>query len=485
MTNAPHTPGKTMLWLCIDFPNLPLEIYGNDPSVTTPVAVVHREQARAWVHRCNPAAGQLGIRAGMTVATAQSLSRHLLLKERQPEQEQQALERLAGWAGIFSSHVALRAPTALVLEIGSSLKLFSGLAGLKERLQHEMRELGYTSRYSLGQTPFAAQHLAQSGVHCWQQDSRVLHGSLAALPIECLQGFPAAVRGLHGVGLRTIGELLDLPMGGIGKRWGKEFLTFLSDLVQDRPAQLTFHAPPPQFCHEVEFAAEVTHQQMLLFPVRRLLTELAAWLNTRHLQCTHFTLRLFHRLQGATVIPVHLSAPGHSAEVFLSLLRLRLEQLHMQAPALAVELQADQVIELAAGNRDLFQRTSTRRHDLVDQLNARLGAGSATGLEQVSEHRPEKAWCNVPAGKAHSSASNLTRPTWLLPEPRPMGTRQGLPWSGTQMEILDGPERIEAGWWNHQPVHRDYYVARRNDGMRLWLYREIPTGNWYCHGFFG
>ncbi len=474
-----------MVWLCIDFPDLALETYGDAPGSRTPIVVIRREQSRAWVHRCNPAAVQRGIRAGMTVATAQSLSHDLVLKDRQPEAEQKTLARLAAWAGMFSSHVAIQAPTALVLEIGSSLKLFGGLDGLKARLNRELAALGYSTRYSLGQTPLAARHLAQSGVHCWRQESRVLQASLAALPLECLQGFPAAVRGLHGVGLRTIGELLDLPMSSLGKRWGRDFLECLTDLVQERPARLCFHEPPPQFHAEVEFAAEVTSQQMLLFPLRRLVTELSAWLQARHLQCQRFTLRLFHRLQGATVIPVQLSAPGHRGDIFLSLARLKLEQSRLQAPALAIDLQADELTGLAAGSQDLFQRTGTRRHDLVDQLNARLGNNAATGIEVVSEHRPERAWRPVTPGRAGKVACEQVRPAWLLPEPQPLALRNGQPWSGAPMELLDGPERIEAGWWNHQPVHRDYYVARRNDGMRLWLYREIPTGDWYCHGYFG
>ncbi len=474
-----------MVWLCIDFPDLALETYGDTACSQTPVVVVRREQARAWVYRCNPAAAQRGIRAGMTIATAQSLAHELILKDQDPDTEQRTLARLAGWAGMFSSHVAIQRPTALVLEVGSSLKLFGGLDGLKQRLEQELAALGYSTRHSLGLTPLAARHLAQSGTHCWRLEHHILQATLAALPLACLQGFPAAVRGLHGVGLRTLGELLDLPMGSLGKRWGREFLECLTDLTQERPARLHFHEPPPQFQANVEFAAEVTSQQMLLFPLRRLITELSGWLQTRHLQCQRFTVRLFHRMQGATVIPVQLSAPGHRADVFLSIARLKLEQSRMQAPALAIDLQAEQVSSLTADSQDLFQRTTTQRHDLVDQLNARLGNGAVTGIEVVSEHRPEQAWRPAAPGRAGQASCEQVRPIWLLASPQPLALRDGLPWSGTAMELLDGPERIEAGWWNHQPVHRDYYVARRNDDMRLWLFREIPTGDWYCHGYFG
>ncbi len=43
----------------------------------------------------------------------------------------------------------------------------------------------------------------------------------------------------------------------------------------------------------------------------------------------------------------------------------------------------------------------------------------------------------------------MPRPVWLLDEPLPL----------PKPEILQGPERIESGWWDGKGVARDYYVA--------------------------
>jgi protein ImuB len=50
------------------------------------------------------------------------------------------------------------------------------------------------------------------------------------------------------------------------------------------------------------------------------------------------------------------------------------------------------------------------------------------------------------------------------------------------LELLAGPERIEAGWWDGDDARRDYFVARLPDSCMAWVYRE--AGSWLLHGFF-
>jgi protein ImuB len=58
------------------------------------------------------------------------------------------------------------------------------------------------------------------------------------------------------------------------------------------------------------------------------------------------------------------------------------------------------------------------------------------------------------------------------------------------LTMLDGPERIEAGWWDDALAARDYFIAKNDGQMLLWIYRERPTlgedvPGWFLHGFFG
>lgn len=473
-----------MLWLCFYFPRIAMEVYGDAEQLEQSVAIIEYRRGKAWIYQCNPKAEQLGIRPGMSLATANCLAADLMTRDRSPEKEQRAMQKLAAWCGQFSSHVAIREPAAIVLEVGSCLKLFHGLPGLRQRIQDELSELHYSARYALGPTALAAQHLAHFKVHCWTTDRKKLHQALADLRIDQLLGQDKASRGLKAVGIHTIGELLEMPMASLGKRWGKDFLKFLRALVHDHPAQFDCYEAPSEFFSEVEFASELTGQQMLLFPLRRLLTELSAWLRSRHLQCESLKIRLFHRLQGPSDVFICMSGPCHDAETFLSLARLKLERTRLVAPVLSMQLEAGRISELENNNTDLFRRNTSQRHDLIDRLSAKLGNASVFGISQVEDHRPEFGWKLCKPGEKSSNSTDLYRPTWLYSRPEAIETRGENLWLSGALELLGTPERIEAGWWSHVPASRDYYLARKNDGTRLWVFRDLQNGRWFCHGIF-
>jgi protein ImuB len=80
----------------------------------------------------------------------------------------------------------------------------------------------------------------------------------------------------------------------------------------------------------------------------------------------------------------------------------------------------------------------------------------------------------------------VPRPLWLLPAPRLLHQRRGLPrWHGA-LHLEGEPERIETGWWDGREVARDYYTARDGRGRRLWLFRERESPHrWFLHGVYG
>ncbi len=129
------------------------------------------------------------------------------------------------------------------------------------------------------------------------------------------------------------------------------------------------------------------------------------------------------------------------------------------------------------------------------------------GICSMPEHRPEAAWrrvgelCLTPgvpaagasaAGTCASAAGTcagaadpcMPRPVWLLAEPVPLAG-EDLPQLHRGSLILEaGPERIESGWWDGKGVARDYYSARRAQGVRWWIFQERRTKGWYLHGVF-
>jgi protein ImuB len=83
------------------------------------------------------------------------------------------------------------------------------------------------------------------------------------------------------------------------------------------------------------------------------------------------------------------------------------------------------------------------------------------------------------------------RPAWLMPVPLRLTTRHGLPYYRSTLQIVSGPECIEAGWWDGQGATRDYFIASGDDAALYWVYRERSSadeqhaGRWFLHGLFG
>src|SRR5512134_1175436 len=74
----------------------------------------------------NQAAQRAGIRPQMLLSAALALAPDLVQQPRDESQEIAALEQLATFALRFTPAVALAPPSALVAEIGTSLRLFGG-----------------------------------------------------------------------------------------------------------------------------------------------------------------------------------------------------------------------------------------------------------------------------------------------------------------------------------------------------------------------
>jgi protein ImuB len=128
-------------------------------------------------------------------------------------------------------------------------------------------------------------------------------------------------------------------------------------------------------------------------------------------------------------------------------------------------------------------------HRLLELLTARLGPENVLIPADVEDYRPEVCNTWLPAtGKRPKSQLEQVfdgRPFYLLPQPIALLVRDERPFYGSPLKIVQGPERIEAGWWNDQTAARDYYVAQGIDATCYWIYLErTQQARWYLHGLY-
>lgn len=491
-----------MLWLCLHFPRLPLEIHSRAQAGERPWAIGAGQGDRRGdrIVLCNALAHALGIRPGMTLTAAQGLAADLRISPRDPAAEERALASLAARAGRFSSLVSLLAPQALLLEIAASLRLFGGLHALLRLVRDDFDPLGYSAVTGIAPTPLGAALLARAGVATPVTAVSALPSALRDLPVALLDADERQLDALQSMGVHRLGELLRLPHAGLARRFGAELTERIERLLGLRPDPRPCYQPPKRFGQHLALPAETDDSEALLFPAHRLLLELEGFLRrhdagARRLAWTLIHERL-HEPPPPTRLDIGLAAPQRDPRHLLTLLREHLSRVALAHPVAGLALEVDDLETLLPATPAIDGAQQAPAEDwpqLVEKLRARLGEEAVHGLCCFADHRPECAWRACAPGEETDAASAPPpaphRPLWLLAEPlalQPRGPRALPALAGeAPLALLQGPERIESGWWDGGDAARDYYVARDGACARYWIYRERRGARrWFLHGYF-
>ncbi|HYN79549.1 MAG TPA: DNA polymerase Y family protein [Lamprocystis sp. (in: g-proteobacteria)] len=483
-----------MRWLAIHLPHLPLEVFARARVAQTPLAISSTGQGE-HILRCNPAATACGIRPGQGVGAARALCTELTVIPQRPALEQETVARLAAWSIRFTPQVSLAPPRALLLDVAASLNLFGGAAALLDLVGEGVAGLGYQGRLALAPTPLGALVWAMQTATDAPAAGRIipdrpaLRAALNGLPLATLGLRPREVADLTAMGLRRVADLLRLPRQGLRERLGPRRVDWLERLLGEAPDPRPAFTPPADYQGRIELPTEVDLTESLIFPCRRLLAELGGFLLGRQAGVLRLDWRLVHPDGAATCFQVGAARPLADTGPWLELLRGHLERLELPAPVREIALSASDVRPLSPRPGDLFPDLPppgrVPETALLDRLRARLGRDAVRGLALAVDHRPERAWCWVEPGATGSGMPRLDRPLWLLPQAQPLEERDGRPWLDGALDLGRERERIDTGWWDDQPVARDYFIATSPHGERLWIYRELKGArNWYLHGRF-
>lgn len=495
---------KARLWLCIYLPVLPLEALDRQKR-TTARAVFEDEQGIRRVMLANEKAAAAGIRPGLSVNAALSLLPGLQLEMRDLDQEERALKRLASWAEQFTSFVCIEAPTTLLLEIAGSLRLFEGMVTLRRRIARGCEEKGLTAQLAIAPTPLAARWFAKADREACIDDMAQLNRPLSVLPLHCLDWPDSVTESLGGMGITCVGDCLRLPRAGFARRFGAARLLQLDRALGRAPDPRVSYRSAEQFCALHDLDEELDDRELLLQVCRQLLLKLERFLLTRQMQVQRVQFSFFHLRSAATHRVLCSVQAGRNAEHWFELLDIQLDRMTLPEAVISIRLRGGpgQLSSMATDNL-LFDPSIKPREEsiacLVERLNARMGEACVSGVATVAEHRPQYAWRPVsvsdtaPRGTVRPDGGNeqplplkLWRPLWLLQEPERLASDDARPLYQGPLTLLDGPERLESGWWDDDGIARDYFVALTVNGVHLWIYqdRNKQAAFWYLHGIFG
>ena len=372
-----------------------------------------------------------------------------------------------------------------------------------------------------------------------------LVGQLMPLPLAALRWPQETFERLARMGVRTIGQVLRLPRAGFARRFGTDSLAMLDRLTGRSPdLRERFHARE-RFRRRRELNYELENQDAILGALAPLLAELGKFLEARQFGVMKLECLLRHRHAEPTSCVLRLAAPVADVRRLTELLGERLSALTLPEPVRSCELRSSSLVLRVFSSNSVWQpgeyggSGGVEATELIERLRARFGPEAVYGLQVLPGHRPENAWgvrepvegrgptalhrtvpgavtlpaagppfmagardgtaslahgrrsapvCGASpmAGGRGGTAPLARRPMWLLPVPRLLSERDGLPRRRGPLRLLGEPERIETGWWDGGDIARDYYTATDLHGVRLWIFRERASPHrWFLHGVFG
>lgn len=470
-----------MLWACIVLPNLALDsVLRRTPNPDQPLAIVGGHPHRRELIAVNDAAARAGLRAGQRMTLAQAIVHDFAAVEHDPREAERWQRFLAAWAYRYSHQVHASWPGAILLEVQGSFRLVGDWPRFEAQLRADLAALGFQHRIALAPTPRAARVLAgvRDGIAIFNAER--LRNALSGVPVEHAVLPGDAGERLQRVGIRELRQVFALPRDGLRRRFGAGLLDHLDYLLGTAQEALDIYRPADTFDVRIELAYEVEQHPPLLFPVRRLTADLAAYLAGRDGGVQRFVLHLEHEGHPPTPVEVGLLAAERDPAMLFALTRSRLEQVTLPAPVVALRLMAKQLPSFIPAGRDLFDEQPAGAvpwEQLRERLRARLGNEAVYRVCETTDPRPERAWRRDDGAASGSAPDRPPRPAWLLARP--------LPLRDAALRILAGPERLESGWWDGADAQRDYYVLETSFGQRAWAFAPVDEqGNWMLHGWF-
>jgi protein ImuB len=463
------------------------------------------------------AAERLGLRPGLALAEARARHPDLAVVAEHPADDRRLLDDLADWCQRYTPLLAVDPPDGLLLDIAGCAHLYGGEDRLLADLLARIEGFGFAARGAVASTigtAFAVARFGPAGIIAPGGE----RAALAPLPLAALRLPEETTAALRRVGLKRIGDVVDLPRAPLAARFGADLLRQLDRALGTEREPLTPLLPVAAYVAEQPFAEPIAREDDVLRVIERLAARLKPMLERRGEGARLIELALFRTDGAVRRVAVATSRPLRDPHDIRALYVERLASLaDALDPGFGFDLARLSII--AAEPCPLEQIGFGERADaadldrLIDRLSARLGSRRVMRLMANDSHIPELAAAPVSAQagvaltdgwaafrRFRAGVDLSPRPLRLLVKPEPIEAIAAIPdgppvrfrWRRALHEVVaaDGPERIEGAWWSEDAgPARDYFRVEDKAGHRFWLfraglYREAARPQWFLHGTF-
>jgi protein ImuB len=514
---------------CIDLPAFPLQLLlRKHPDWREhPAGVVEADTPQGTILWINEKARAAGIRTGMRYAAGLSLAADLRAAVVTPADIDAEIAQLSELLRRFTPFVepGKDEPGVFWLDAKGLLRLFGSLSEWASSLHAELVRAGFVASLVVGFDRFAAyavakgrraRHKGDTPLFFRQAVSGELVGKKGSVPFVHIFDTPATERAaarevrldrlslptaardtLLKLGVTTVGQFVDLPLDGVGVRFGPEVRRLhrlasgaltqpLAPLLPDVPAMRRLILDNP----ELDASRLVARIEETIGPM---LDEIAA--KGRALAELQIAFR-FERL-GDHLESIQPAVPTLVPKILLELIRLRLQ---------AVRRLPDGVMEIALvaretpavdKQRELF--AVKKRRDLeagsraLARVKAALGDDAVVYASPRDAHLPEERFAWVPLSTLPEAKPRLVdeprliRRLYTTPVPLPPRERHE-PDGWLLRDLAQGPvvkvngPYAVSGWWWKKPIAREYHFAETKSGENLWVFFDRGKSRWFLQG---
>ena len=342
----------------------PLVIYGKRGNAELIVAV-------------DAEAERLGLSPNLALAQARAMHPGIEAVAEDAEADAVLLDTIAEWCLRYTPLVACDAPDGLLLDIGGCTHLYGGEHALIADLAERLERAGFAYRLAVAGSIGAAHAAAHYGEPA-SYDTGAERDLLSPLPLAALRLDGATVASLARVGLKRIGDIIDLPRAPLAARFGGELLCQLDRALGREHEPLNPRLPVAPYVAEQRFAEPIAREEDVLGTVDQLAGRLKIALERRGDGARRIELALFRTDGELRRIAAGCSRPLRDAHDIRALFTERLTALADEFdPGFGFDMARLSVVvaepsppeQIGIGNAE----DAADVDRLVDRLSARLG----------------------------------------------------------------------------------------------------------------
>ncbi len=487
---------------CVDLPAFPLQILLQRHAdwCAQPAAVVESDRPQGKILQVNERARTSGVLSGMRYAAGLSLAPGLRAAVVPDREIREGVASLAERLRQFTPHVepSRDEPGVFWLDARGLERLFGSLDEWASAVQADLVRAGFRASVVVGFRRFGVYAIARvhRGTHVLKSEAEEREAA-RAVSLDRL-ALPSAARDtLAKLGVRTVGQFVDLPLDGVGVRFGPEVRALHRLATGDLAPPLQPERPDVPAMRRLALDHPESDAIRIVAVIETLIGPFLQEIARKGRMLSELQIGFRFERLGDHLESIRPAASTLDAKVLLDLVRLRLEAARRLPDGVVEIVLVARETEAAPRQKDLF--AAAKRRDLaaanraLARVRAQLGDEAVARARLANGHLPEArfAWEPFPdlveARPRAVDQPRLVRRIHARPVPLPPRERhepdgwmlRGLE-QGPVVRVL-GPYVLSGGWWN-RAVHRDYHFAETKQGELLWVYFDRERRRWYLQG---